>query len=74
MTCRAVVLSLCLMAAGSAATISVDGRANIFGAGHPGDPTPSPNGGGGGVAAPSFSFAAGAGQLLTFNSVMGTVS
>ncbi|MEO5989480.1 MAG: hypothetical protein ABIU54_13295 [Candidatus Eisenbacteria bacterium] len=61
-----------LAAAASAADLTVPGQANIFGAGHA--VPPAPGGELGGVLPPSYSFAAGAGQVLTFSSVTGTVT
>ncbi len=54
-----------------AANLSVPGDANIFGAGHASPP--QPQGGGAGTLPPGFSFPAGAGQVLTFSSVTGSV-
>ncbi|MDY6990725.1 MAG: VPLPA-CTERM sorting domain-containing protein [Thermodesulfobacteriota bacterium] len=54
----------------SAATITVDAKSNIFGAGH--SAPPAPGGGGAGILPPEYSFVAGPGQALTFSSVTGT--
>jgi hypothetical protein len=67
-----VILSICgLMAAvnASAVTIAVDGKSNIWGAGHS-----SPGADGSGVLPPLHSFTAGAGQVVRFSSVEGIVS
>ncbi len=53
-------------------SISVDGRANIFGAGK--STPPAPGGGGGGLLPPSVSFLANAFDELTLTAVTGTVS
>ncbi len=55
-----------------AVLLPVDGKANIFGAGHA--TAPAPGGGTGGILPPSVSFAAGPNQVLTFSSVTGEVS
>ncbi|MCE2948319.1 MAG: VPLPA-CTERM sorting domain-containing protein [bacterium] len=55
--------------AATAATVSVDGRSNLFAAGQ--GAVSAPGGGGGGVLPPSVAFAAGAGKVLTFSSVVG---
>jgi hypothetical protein len=55
----------------AAATLSVEGLANIYGSGHA--VAPDPDGGGGGILPPSYSFGAGPGQVLTFDSVVGEV-
>jgi hypothetical protein len=52
-----------------AATLGVDGKANLFAAGQAA--VTAPGGGGGGLLPPSFSFVPGAGQVLTFSSVAG---
>lgn len=56
----------------SAAQLTIPGQANIFGAGHA--VPPAPGGELGGVLPPSHTFVAGAGQVLTFSSVTGTVT
>lgn len=66
-----IALSHLLMSvSASAAVITVDGKDNIFGAGHA---TAPPGGANGGNLPTSFSFSAGAGQVLTFSSVTGSV-
>src|SRR5262245_34227525 len=57
-----------------AATLVVDGRCNIFGAGHnPPNDAPQPGGSGGGVPPVLYSFPAASGQVLTFSNVTGLV-
>jgi hypothetical protein len=51
---------------------TVSARANIFGAGH--DVPPDPGGGGPGVLPPEVRLPAGAGRVLTFPSVTGSVN
>ena len=56
---------------GVAGTLTIDARANIFGAGHATLPRAP---GGAGVLPPGITFAAAAGQALRFSSVTGLVS
>jgi hypothetical protein len=73
--CRAVLLSAALISlsvSASGTTLIVDGKANIFGAGHASPP--APGGDDAGLLPPVFSFPAAIGQVLTFSSVSGTVS
>lgn len=72
--CAAALLLLPATAVSQTASTYVSSYANIFGAGHPSNPTPSPGGGSGGVAAPWFSLSSGTGRVLTFSSVTGTSS
>lgn len=73
LTVLAVLSLIALMAPRTqAAFLSVDARANIFGAGH--TTLPPAVGGGAGVLPPGFTFSPGAGQVLTFSSVTGLVS
>ena len=67
----AAVLGAALLASQGAlaATLSVDGKSNLFASGQAA--VTQPGGGGGGVLPPSFTFAAGPGQVLTFSSVSG---
>jgi len=65
-------LALSSSTSANEATIVIDGRANIFGAGKL--VPPSPGGGGGGVLPPEFSFAAGPNQIVRFSSVTGGVT
>ena len=60
-----------LVTSAKGTVLSVSGDANIFGAGHAS--APQPGGGGAGILPPGVSFPAGAGQVLTFSSVTGTV-
>lgn len=53
------------------AQLTIDAKANIFGAGQSALPAA---GGGGGVAPPSYSFSAESGQVLAFTSVAGKVT
>jgi hypothetical protein len=69
LTVVAASAALLFPLAASAATVSVDGRANLFAAGQAA--VTAPAGGGGGVLPPSVAFAAGAGKVLTFSSVLG---
>lgn len=55
-----------------AATVYVDAKSNIFGAGL--NTPPAPGGGGAGILPPSYQFAASARQVLTFNNVTGSVT
>jgi|LGOV01.1.fsa_nt_gb hypothetical protein len=55
-----------------AATIIVDGKSNIYGAGH--ITPPAPGGGNGGILPPSHTFSATSGQVLTFSNISGSVS
>jgi hypothetical protein len=61
-----------LTSRGAAQVLTVDARANIFGAGHA--VPPAPGGDGGGLLPPVFSFAPGPNQALSFSSVIGLVS
>ncbi len=56
----------------SAAVLVVDGKANLFGAGHA--TVSEPGGGGAGILPPSVNFTAGSNLVLTFASVTGSVS
>jgi len=67
----ALANALCLSAA-AAAVLEVDGRANLFGAGH--SAVSDPGFGGAGILPPSINFTAGSNLVLTFTSVTGTVS
>jgi hypothetical protein len=53
-------------------TLTIDARANIFGAGH--SIPPAPDGGGGGLLPSLLTFSPGSNLLLTFSSVTGLVS
>src|ERR1043166_5209624 len=66
-TMLAFIILLLLAGAGSAATLTVDAQANIFGAGHSSPP-------GGGLLPAVFGFPAGTGQVLLITNVQGTVS
>jgi hypothetical protein len=55
-----------------AATLSVNGTDNIFGAGH--STPPAPGGGSAGTLPPAVIFPAAPGQVLTFSSVTGTAT
>jgi hypothetical protein len=61
-----------LATSSAAETLSVPGKANIFGAGHRN--APAPGGGGAGVLPPFVRLAAGPNQVVTFSSVTGRVS
>ena len=71
----AVGLYLMFTSGIQAATLVVDSRCNIFGAGH-GAPnnTPAPSRGGGGIPPVLFTFPAGPAQVLTFSNVTGTIN
>ncbi len=56
----------------AAAQITVDAKANIFGAGQAAPPAPA--GGGAGLAPPGYTFTAAADQVLVFTSVTGKVT
>jgi hypothetical protein len=55
-----------------ALTLTVDAKANIFGAGHA--TAPAPGGGGGGILPPFVAFTVGIDQVLTFSQITGDVS
>ena len=56
----------------NATVLVIDGKSNIYGAGHAKAPTPG--GGNGGNLPPSYSFSPGPNKTLTFSSVTGSVS
>jgi len=69
LTCCGV---LALAPSSRAASLTVPGPANIFGAGHA--VAPAPGGESPGILPSGHSFSAGPGQVLTFSSVTGTVT
>jgi hypothetical protein len=52
---------------------NVDSKSNLFGAGRSGSP-PDPGGNGGGALPPAFALTPGAGRVLQFSSITGSVS
>jgi hypothetical protein len=69
-------LNLAASAQGQVVTnATINATDNIFGSGHSGaNATPAPGGGGGGTAPTGYALTVGAGRILTFSSVTGTIS
>lgn len=70
---KCICINKVAFAQGNFVSINVDGKANIYGAGH--SSPPAPGGRGGGILPPSYTLPqSNAPQVLTFESVSGNVS